>query len=114
MQYLLNLGNNKKSSPAKGQGHQTTGAPVINPHGLIFGTVDWSVLGHGAVDCGCGCLPKIETPDTSTTPPAKEVVKRAEVLKESSVVGRNDQPHSKQRQNKFRHVPKKHWQKLSG
>ena len=108
----MNLGTNKKSSPVKGQGHQATGAPVINPHGLQFGTVDWSALGHGAVDCGC--LPKIETPDTTTTPPANEVVKRAEVLKGSSVVRRNDQPHSKQRLNKFRHVPKKHWEKLSG
>ena len=39
---------------------------------MQFGTVDWSALGHGAVDFTvvCGCLPKIKTPDTSTTPPA--------------------------------------------
>ena len=79
MQHLLNIGNNKKSSPVKGQKHQTT-RPVINPHSLQFGEVDWSVLGQGAVDFavgeqeGCGCLPKIKTPDTgnssTTTLPA--------------------------------------------
>ena len=66
----MNLGTNQKSSPVKGQSHPTTRPPVINPHNLQFGTVDWSIIGQGAVDCGCGCLPKIKTPDTSTTPPA--------------------------------------------
>ena len=68
----MNLGTNKKSSPVKGQSHQTSRPPVLNPHNLQFGTVDWSSFGQGAVDFTvvCGCLPKIKTPDTSTTPPA--------------------------------------------
>ena len=87
----MNLGTNKKASPVKGQGHQTTGAPVINPHNLQFGTVDWSALGLGAVDCGCGCLPKIETPDTNTTPPAS----------------------IKPKEMPFKKVPRKNWSAFS-
>ena len=104
MQYLLNLGNNKKSSPAKGQGHQTTGAPVINPHGLIFGTVDWSVLGHGAVDCGCGCLPDIKTPDTITTPPEDSSSSSSAIPKLESKVNTG----------KFRRVNRNEWKTFSG
>ena len=100
MQYLLNLGNNKKSSPVKGQSPKTTSLssadqlgerkskPAVEMPGsdsmpvldIQFGSVDWK---------------EVEREDSSASPSAPKL-------------------ESKVNTGKFRRVNRKEWKNFSG